>query len=472
MESVRARRLTGGLAVGAVLALAGSASGQAGAAEPRREMRQGDGGVVVEGAQPVVRATRRAPRESKIERYASVLGLDDTQREVARDLHSAHEQALSEAGKAMNAGMKDAQVELEEGAEAEFHEKLDKIMSEHGAKTKELTRQFLADLRTLLRPDQEANWPRLERLRRRESTLSSMMLGGGTLGGSNVDLIPLVGRLEVPEEVKPKVDELLSLYEVDIDRPLQDRERYREEDQEKMGAVRQFTPETFQKQQERDRAVDVRIREVNDKYVRLIATELPSELGTKLQDEYRTRSFRSAYRATSVGRELAAAEKLKGLSEKQREQIAAMHERYKREAKAANDRLAEAMRRAEEDGKTVAGSPMMMFGPDGQANVDSAITEARAAKRELDGKLRGEMEKLLTPEQLADARDAAKPHGVMGRQVHVMSDGMGEDMVLVSDMELEGDFEEGEGGHAVVIFQTVGTPALAPAPPPPPANPD
>jgi hypothetical protein len=287
--------------------------------------------------------------------------------------------------------------------------------------------------------------------------------GAGKLGGSQIDLIPLVGKLEVPAEVKPKVDELLGLYEVDIDRPLQDRERNVEEDRQTMGGIQQFTPESFQKMLDRDRGVDLRVREVNDKYVRLIAAELPEALNAKLNEEYRKGAYRSAYRSTSAGRELAAAEKLKGLSEKQREQVKAMNERYRRDVQSANDRLAAAMRRAEDEGRSL-GGPMLMMGPGGSGEVDPQLAEARSQRRELDSKLREDMERLLSPEQLADAREAAKPQGLMGHSVSVVAHGMGGDeMVLVSDFEIDEDaiVDDGEGGEAIVIFRTVetGTPA-------------
>ncbi len=455
MNSVRVR-MACGLAMGVVLAAAGTVSGQA--------VRVVQAGETAEGVQPGGVTMKRSAREPKIERYARVLGLDEVQTEVARDLNVAYERTMGETRKAMNAAMKEAQTDMSDGDRAGFEEKMDKAIKANGDASKALTAQFLADLKSLLRADQQENWPRLERLRRRESLLGSMMgPGAGKLGGSQIDLIPLVGKLEVPAEVKPRVDELLGLYEVDIDRPLQDRERNVEEDRQTMGGIQQFTPESFQKMLDRDRGVDLRVREVNDKFVRLIAAELPEALNAKLNEEYRKGAYRSAYRSTSAGRELAAAEKLKGLSEKQREQVKAMNERYRRDVQAANDRLAAAMRRAEDEGRSL-GGPMLMMGPGGSGEVDPQLAEARSQRRELDSKLREDMERLLSPEQLADAREAAKPQGLMGHSVSVVAHGMGGDeMVFVSDFEIDEDaiVDDGEGGEAIVIFRTVetGTPA-------------
>lgn len=452
MKSVRGR-IAGSLAAGILLASAGAAFGQGGAVQVRDRAEP----VIVAGeaGQPVI---RRATREPRIERYARVLGLDEVQLEVARDLDIAYQRASAEAGGRLNAAMKDAQVDMSEGDHAAFQEKMQKTMREHRAASKSLTDQYLSDLRALLTNEQQGNWARLERLRRRESVLGGMQgMRASEMGGAWLDLFPIVARLEVPADVRPRVDEIMGLYEIDIDRPLQERERNREHDEETMGAVRQFTPETFQKQMDRDRAVDLRVREVNDKYVRLLGAELPDELAAKLAEEYRARAYRSAYRPTAAGRELAAAERLKGLTEKQREQLRAMREKYERETRAAGDRLAAAMRRAEDEGRAT-GDGLMVMGPGMSGDArDPAVSQARADRRGLDAALREEMERLLSPEQLADAREgASQPQGAAGRRIEVIgAGGMGGDMVFVSDFEVDEDFAGGDEGGAVMIFQTV-----------------
>jgi hypothetical protein len=112
-----------------------------------------------------------------------------------------------------------------------------------------------------------------------------------------------------------------------------------------------------------------------------------------------------------------------------------------------------------------------MLGPGGGGEVDPQLAEARAQRRELDSKLREDMERLLSPEQLADARDAAKPQGLMGHSVSVIADGMGDAIVFESDIELDEDaiVDDGEGGEAIVIFRTVET--VAPAQPQPTPDP-
>ncbi|MBX3405154.1 MAG: hypothetical protein KF869_00195 [Phycisphaeraceae bacterium] len=468
MNSER-KRLAGTFAAGLLLATAGAALGQGGGV-------QGGGVQVRDRAEPVIVAgepgqpvIHRAQRESRIERYARVLGLDEVQLEVARDLDIAYQHASAEAGGRLNAAMKDAQADMSEGDHAAFQEKIQRTMREHREASKALTGQYLSDLRALLTSEQQGNWARLERLRRRESDLTGMAgMRGNEIGGAWLDLFPIVARLEVPEDVKPKVDEIMGMYEIDIDRPLQERERNRESDEETMGAVRQFTSETFQRQMDRDRAIDLRVREVNDKYVRLLGAELPDELGARLAEEYRARAYRSAYRPTTAGRELAAAEKLRGLTQKQREQLRAMQEKYQREAKAAGDRLAAAMRRAEDEGRPTGGGLMVMGPGMSGGTADPAVMQARADRRELDARLREEMERMLSPEQLADAREAARPQGATGQRIEVIGSGFGNDMVISTEIDLDDEFDGGPRADAVMIFQTVEI--AAPAQQQPPAN--
>lgn len=461
------KRVRGVLAVGAAAGLllcSGAASGQGGSVQARD---RGEGVAVAgEPAQPVV--VRRAAREARIERYARVLGLDEVQLEVARDLDVAYQRSMAEASGRLQSIMTEAGRDMDDGDHAAFHETMQRAMKEHREADRTLTDRYLRDLRALLTPEQQGNWARLERLRRRESDLTGRGgFRGEEIGGAWVDLFPIVERLGVPADVRPKVDQIMALYEVDIDRPLQDRERNRVSDDETMGAVRRFTPETFKRQMDRDRAVDLRVREVNDRYVRLLGAELPDDLAAKLAEDYRTRAYRSAYRPTAAGRELAAAEKLRGLTEDQRERVRALREKYQREARAAGDRLAAAMRRAEDEGRPTGGG-LMAVGPGMPGEgVDPAVSQARADRRALDTALREEMERLLSPEQLADAREAARPQGASGRRIEVIGGGFGDDMLFVSDFEVDEEFDGDGGGDAVMIFQTVEVAAPAqPAPSP------
>lgn len=413
----------------------------------------GDKPVIVTGAKPA------AP--SKIERYAKVLTLDSAQTDAAKAIYEAYQKDTAAASKKTRAAMKDAQGLMEDGDHKAFEERTAKTMREQSESRRKLTDTFLSDLRSILNPNQADRWPALERMRRREQFLGGvMMVGVGSVGGSSVDLIPLIDKLGIPGSLRAKVDEQLALYEVDIDRPLQDRQHLTDEDEKTWGAVQKFDGESFAKKQERDRKVDMAIREVNAKYVRQIGAALPEEWAKKLAETYDAKAYRGIYKESTIGRKMAAAQKLDSLSSEQKKSLEAMIARYKKDAKAANDTWAAAQKAAEDAGRPTGGG-LMMFGPGSKENIDPAFAAARSARKDVDNAAREQLEKLLTPDQLASIPEP-QAGGMMGHQIAVLGDGGGE-FVIAGDVDMPDDVEVG-GGAPAVIFRTVEVNNAPPAP--------
>ena len=406
----------------------------------------GDKPVIVTGAKPA------AP--TKIERYAKVLALDGAQTDAARSLYEAYQKDTGAASKKTRDAMKDAQGMMEDGDHKAFEERMAKTMREQSDTTKKLTDTFLSDLRSILNPNQQDRWPSLERMRRREQYLGGMVMMGGGPGGSSVDLIPLIDKLGIPGTLRAKVDEQLALYEVDIDRPLQDRQHNVDDEQKTMGAVQKFDGDSFAKKQERDRTVDMAIREVNTKYVRQIGAALPEEWAKKLAEAYDLRAYRGIYKDSTIGKKMAAAQKLDSLSAEQKKSLEAMIAKYKRDAKRANDSWATAQKAAEDAGRSTGGG-MMVMGAGSKENLDPAFAAARSARKDVDSAARDQFEKLLTPEQIAAIPEPQMMGGAIGHQVSVMSDGGGADIVIAGDVDMPDDMEPGAGGAPVVIFRTV-----------------
>ena len=396
---------------------------------------------------------------SKIERYARVLGLDKAQTDAARDLYDAYVKETQAAAKKMRETMKDAQEDMNSGDRAEFERGVQKNMAEHRETSRKVTDSFLADLRDLLRPDQQSNWPAFERFRRREKYLNAMMgIGGMGVGGSSVDLFPVIEKLGVPADAKPKVDEALSRYEVDMDRPLKEREQNTEDEQKQMGAVQHFDRDSFTRKLERDRRVDLQIREVNTRYVREIAALLPDELAKKLNDAYQARAYRSIYRESSVSKRLASALQVKDLSADQRARLQALADSYKRDARAANDRWAAAQEKAETAGRPTGGG-LLMLGPgdSGAEKIDPDVADARSGRRDLDNAARDQLGKILTPDQLASLPDPnAMRGGAIAHRVAVFGDGTGDNMVLVDDLDLGDDAPPADGAPVMIIRTVTG----------------
>jgi hypothetical protein len=407
----------------------------------------GDKPVIVTGAKPAA--------TTKIERYAKVLTLDGAQTEAAKALYEAYQKDTAAASKKTHAAMKDAQGLMEDGDHKAFEERMAKSMREQSENGKKLTDTFLSDLRSILNPNQAERWPALERMRRREQYLGGMvMMGGGSVGGSSVDLIPLIDKLGIPGTLRAKLDEQLALYEVDIDRPLQDRQHNVDDEQKTMGAVQKFDGESFARKQERDRKVDMAIREVNAKYVRQIGAALPEEWARKLAETYDARAYRGIYKDSTIGKKMAAAQKLETLSADQKKSLEAMIVKYKKDAKQANDSWAAAQKAAEDAGRPTGGG-LMMMGPGSKESIDPAFASARSARKDVDSAAREQLEKLLTPDQLASIPEP-QAGGMMGHQIAVLGDGGGGEFVIAGDVDMPDEVEAGgAGGAPVMIFRTV-----------------
>jgi hypothetical protein len=438
------------VACGALIGLAGAA---------RAQVKPGDANP---GLSQSGQTSASQKTNSRIERYAKVLGLDANQTEAARNLYEAYQKDTRAAAKKMQSVLQSAQDDMNAGDHAAFEKGVQKSMAEHAEASKRLTEKFLGDLKSILHEDQASRWPALERLRRREQFLNSMMsIGGIGVSGSSVDLIPIVRKLtegeagaKLSRESWRRLEEMLGLYEMDVDRPLRERQQNMEDEQKTLGAVQHFEQAEFEKKLERDRKVDLEIREVNGKYLKQIEGLLPEDLAKKLSDNYQVRAFRNIYKTSGVAKKMSAAMRVPGLSEDQKSRLQAAMDAYRKEARAANDRWAAAQYKAETDGRATGGG-LVFFAPGGPGSsgekVDPELADARSARRAVDDRARSQLEGILTPEQMAAIPKPEVGQGGLVRTVSVFGDDLGEDAVFVNDIDMGDDAPAGDGAPVVII---------------------
>ena len=426
--------------------------------------------IITAGGAPGVLAGAGAarPGTGKIDRYAAALGLDEAQTQAARALYEAYARSTAEARQRMRDALKDSREKIADGDHAAFDAKLQSVMSEMHESTSKLDKSFNDDLKAILRPDQEGNWANLERLRRRDSFLRM-----GSMGGSTVDLVRVVDGLNLPAPERAKVAESLGLYEVDMDRVLKDRQEQQEQEAKAQAAQNPDQPkgavmirfdssndEEFKKMREREREADMRVREVNQRYARIMGEQLDDPWKGRLSEMFRQQSYKQIYKPSSVARKLAAAQKVDGLTPAQKERLKSMAADYKAKAKAANDRWAGAMSKAEDAGTAQGGRLGMLAGMGDPANEDPALKEARVARRDLDRATRDELDKMLSDQQREQLADLDKParEGLGGggnMQVFAVGHGDEDGMVFVSDEMEELGEDDGPGGGGVMIMRTV-----------------
>lgn len=419
-------------------------------------------GVAGGGGGPGGRAISRA----SLERYARVLGLDETQVQAADALHEAYLAGTKAAGREMASKMKELDADLKDGDSDAIQNRIPAVMRAHAEKTRQLEQTLIDDLRSVLTPQQvESRWPAFERLRLREQWLRS-----GVLSGSNVDLTSLVEDLKLPEGDRTRVAPTLEQYEHDMDRVLQDLARDAAESRKAERArgagddpiVMTFDPASMRERMKKQREDSARIRDINQRYARLLASELPDELRGRLEEQFKFASFRNVYKESPTARKLSAAEKFDDLTPAQRERLREIADGYRRQVRTANDRWAAAQAQAEADGRFAGGGGGIMFnigddGPGGRRQPDD-LKDARQARRELDKKLDAELDGLLSDEQkarLPKVQTAGRRFGPGGEEIDILTDGEGGHAVFVSAIETaEGDGEEGVVVSRSVIVST------------------
>jgi len=409
-------------ALGAGLVYAGTLAGFAGtlgatstaAAQMRMSGSRGMGGAEIS--------------KSSVEQYAKVLRLDAAQREAALMLQETYSEATRRATDEMQQSMKSVREEASDGDFTEFGEKMPKIMDTMGKKRSAAQEAFLKDLREILTPAQVEAWPALERLRRRQSQLSF-----GMVSGSSVDLTTVVDSLKLPEAESRKLAGAMEQYEFDMDRLLQERERDDAAKKEKFD----FNPANFDMEKMRAgmdeaRAQALKVRDLNKKYERQIASLLPDDARAKFASEVRARSFRKIYSEPHVAKMLDAALGFDDLDPTQKKQIVEMRAQYQKELDDANAKWAATLEQAESEGKA-GGMPFM-----GGGGESDELKSARQARRDLDKKFSERVRTALNDKQ----RERLPKKESGDRMVHFGEGGDGEGGgVFIQAVEID----DGEG---------------------------
>lgn len=314
--------------------------------------------------------------KKSLDQYAKVLGLDTPQKEAAAQLHAGYLDAIRQVSSEMEESMRALQDEAADGDASGMMEKLPEIMRKSSERRGAIQKGFLADLRTLLTPQQDQNWAGLERLRRRESGLRS-----GMVSGAGVDMISLVDSLKLPAEESKKTAEGLAQYETDLDRVLADHQK----DMDELEAKRPkesglpFDMEAIRARMDKSRETGIKVRDLNRQYERKLGAMLSEPFRPQLSDEFKKRAFRQIYRDSTPSRWLAAADKFDDLDPQQRQGLKDLKDSYDRELAALNDKWAAALEQAESEGK--AGGMMFMSGG---ADESEELKAARKARRDLD----------------------------------------------------------------------------------------
>jgi len=327
-----------------------------------------------------------------IESYAALLSLTEEQKAAANELLLSYQQEFSALAEQVRQIRDGARQEFEETRDPAVWQDLMPRFEELGEEKKALESSFLEDFRLLLTPEQDALWPKLERMRRRDRTLSQ----GGIVSGETVDLFKVIEESKLSEETTAALSAVLEQYEMDLDRALIERNETYETGMAR--GMQNWRDQDFESMEEnfaKARDAAIKLRDINRKYARQIEGLLPEESRAEFNRKFKEASFPRVYAKTYVTRAFEATDGFEDLTAEQREQIRAMREAYTRELNAINEKMAAAI----EEGELTRGvRDMMGMGPGGG---NEATREGREARRELDRATEEKLRALLTEEQQA-----------------------------------------------------------------------
>ncbi len=369
-----------------------------------------------------------------VQTYAGLVGMDQQQTDAALALQEGYAESHKSLSKKFQENMQKIQEEFQDTQDMSvFQKKMPRMAMEYGKQMDDLEKGFLADLKALLAPDQEPKWPRVERMRRRESNLRFSMISGQA-----VDLVDVARDLKV-DTANPDLADQFERYELEMDKSLAAIEKWGKEQQDewannedafdfsKMNEMMERAQKTMQQMSDMAKGV----RDVNRQYTRTITPLLPADRQAAFDLEIKRRSFPRVYRTPWVTKAIAAADGFADLTPDQKTTLAEIRQGYERERPAANAKWAGAIEAREE--KT--GGPLMamMRMGDGDDPAGDAVSEARQGRRDLDDRYEAKLRQLLSADQqsrLPEDKREGREHDFMG-------------MMAVDD--LEGEVDDGPG---------------------------
>lgn len=331
-----------------------------------------------------------------LDNYCRLLSFDSDQKEAAIALLEGHQSALNTMQKEMQDSMAGLAEKMQDGGFEEYQKEMPKVMKAMTEKAENLEKGFFNDLKAMCSEEQLAQWPAVERLRRRETAMRF-----GFVSGSAVDLIAISDRIKPTPTSESEYKETLSAYELEVDRILVNFEQIGKEAQKDMfepGAM--FDMKRIENMMKKFYDAAVQVRDINRNYARKLDGILPDSDREKLTAEINRRSFPRIYRDSHTQQILKTALKFDDLKPEQKEQIIAINEAHAREAATINEKWAKAM---EEKEAKAGGTIMVMIqsfqSMSGGGDKDDPVKEQRDARKVLDDKTKDKVEAILTPDQ-------------------------------------------------------------------------
>lgn len=343
-----------------------------------------------------------------VQSYAKLVGMDKDQTESALTLFEGYDTGHKEIVREVQEYFKKLQEEVQESRDWSVYQKeVPKKMKEITQRMEKLQNGFMDDLKLLCNEQQVEKWPKVERYRRRETTLRFNLMSGTAL-----DVIDVAKRTGVDQNASPELTEALERYEMDIDRQLQAFETMGKKMQDDaMEMAGNFDFAKIQEMMKKINDAAKQVRDINRDNARRIALLVPEAKRAEFEAEVMRRTYPRVYRKPYIIKAVDAASKFTDLDAAQKEGLAGIKADYQREAVATNKTWADAIQ-AREDKE---GSSMLSMFNGKPADANDPVALARKARKELDTKYKDKLTALLREDQRSKLpSEEAVPAGPQG----------------------------------------------------------
>ena len=257
----------------------------------------------------------------QIELLEELIGADEGQREAIGAMFEGFQSRHQQSVEAMREIFQKAREEAQRSRDQSVWMDVQKRAIEFSKHTTSMRDAFFEDLQLLLSPEQMEQWPAFERAHRRATLLDT---GQVFISGSTLDLVRLAD--DAGDEVTDVegVGDLVQRYEVQLDRILVESDEMGREHLEKTQEMLEAGGNFFTNMNEygqmfdEARAVQVRIRDLNDRFARQIIARLPEENRSEIEAEFNRQFMPAVYGRTFVDNAFDVALGLGDLSDDQR----------------------------------------------------------------------------------------------------------------------------------------------------------
>jgi len=327
--------------------------------------------------------------------FVDSLQLDEAQETIVGMILEEHESAVRNAEQAFREEM---EAMREEGGRGFDRERFATLREETAAQRRRLEAKVENDLKAVLRDDQRQRWPLLERELRRVRSLPQ-----GQLAGESVDLHVVVEEAGLDPEENPGLDQALEAYATELDAALKARDKltgdsFAEAMREAFG---DGGPEEILDMLQKQADARVRVRDVNERHMDIIAALVDEQAAEELHAVYERRAFSRVFEPTPMQRAFDAALDIDGLSDTTRQAIERLYFSFLAELVWVNESLVRTIRRYEPKQREQRLERMAArFSRTEPEEWDDPIDEGFDQRESLGERYRTNLEALLTPEQI------------------------------------------------------------------------